>query len=66
MRNVQHILKSAIALQNDFMRVELSHFPSENVEKQQKSGWGKIEGPAVFFSKKKTLYFFENIYHVKT
>ena len=29
MRNVQHIGKYVIALQNDFMRVELSHVPSE-------------------------------------
>ena len=38
MRNVQHIGKSFTAIQNDFMRVELSHFPSENVETRPKSG----------------------------
>ena len=47
MRNVQHIGKSGIDIQNDFMRVELSHFPSENVEQRPKSGWGNIEGPAL-------------------
>ncbi len=38
MRNVQHIGKYFTTIQNDFMRVELSHFPSENVGKRQKSG----------------------------
>ncbi len=47
MRNAQHIGKSAIEIQNDFTRAELSHFPSENVEKRPTSGCGEIDGPAV-------------------
>ena len=57
MRNVQHIGKSFTAIQNDFMRVELSHVPSEHVEKRQKSGWGKIEGPAFIFQNRYLLFF---------
>ena len=53
MRNVQHIGKSFTTIQNDFMRVKLSHFLSEYVEKRQQSGWGNIEGPAFIFQKKR-------------
>ena len=40
MRNIQRIRKSSTTIQNKFMRVELSHFPSENVEHTQKTNSG--------------------------
>ena len=60
MRNVQHIGKSGIDIKNDFMRVELLHFPSENVEKRRQPAWwwGKIEGPACMLFFKRYLVFF--------
>ena len=36
-RNVQYIGTDALPFSNEFGRVELSHFPSENVEKHPKS-----------------------------
>ena len=57
MRNVQHIRKSFTTIQNDFMRVELSHFPSENVEKTKNQGEAKSRVQLLFFKKKDLLFF---------
>ena len=63
MRNVQHSLKSAIALRNEFMRVELSNVPSETNVKNNKTKQGEAKSRVqLLFFQKRDLVFFEYIY----
>ena len=57
MRNAQHIRKSFTTIQNDFMRVELSHFPSENHQKTKNQGEAKSRVQLLFFQKGDLVYF---------
>ena len=57
MRNVQHIGKSGIDIQNDFMRVELSHFPSENLADRPFWPGGVAQGSLFLISNKETPVF---------